>query len=92
MPKWTQLRTTEYGGGKEYNFILSNGDKTKQPASEGYSFTDLFKLPLEFARVEKYTMHDSGTRTYTSLAGAAALLSATSCGHTSAESRAELGL
>ncbi len=52
MPKWTQLRTTEYGGGKEYNFILSNGDKTKQPASEGYSFTDLFKLPLEFARVD----------------------------------------
>ena len=37
-------------------------------------------------------MHDSGTRTYTSLAGAAALLSATSCGHTSAESRAKLGL
>jgi hypothetical protein len=47
--------------------------------------------PENSASVENNTMKYSGTRHIHIARGATALLSATSCGHTSAESRAQLG-
>ena len=52
MPQWSTIKSTEHGAGKEFNFILSNGDKTLQPAGEGYSFTTTFKIPENYARLD----------------------------------------
>ena len=60
--------------------------------SKEHTRNETAPFPLKIReRVENNTMKYSGTRHIHIARGATALLSATSCGHTSAESRAQLG-